>query len=117
MRDWKAAVRARLGLLAVDGAREAEILDELAQHVAQHHAELVADGVPDEEALRAALEPLSDRRRIARDIARADIPRDGLDTTWIVSSNPPVTALHLEWALRRQGQATSASGPATPTRR
>jgi putative ABC transport system permease protein len=75
MRDWKAVVRARLGPLAVDGAREAEILDELAQHVAQHHAELVASGASDEEALAAALAPLSNPARIALEIVRADRPR------------------------------------------
>src|SRR5262245_59500942 len=75
MRDWKAIVRARVGPLAVDGGRESEILDELAQHVAQHHAELVADGAPDDQALSAALAPLADRARLAREIARADRPR------------------------------------------
>ena len=46
MQNWKALVRARLAPLAVDPAREADIVDELAQHVAEHYAELVASGVP-----------------------------------------------------------------------
>src|SRR5216110_1067747 len=75
MPDWKALVRARLGPVPVDPAREADIVDELAQHAAQHHAELVASGVSDADAVRLALAPLDDRDRVAADIARADRPR------------------------------------------
>jgi putative ABC transport system permease protein len=75
MRDWKAIVRAHLGQLPLDAARSADIVDELAQHVAEHHAELVASGSSDGEALAAALGPLGDRERVAAEIARADRPR------------------------------------------
>src|ERR1051325_10853856 len=70
--DFTALVRARLGALRVDAARAGDIEDELAQHVAQHYAELVASGMDDAEALSRALAPLHDRERIALDIARAD---------------------------------------------
>ena len=75
MPDFKALVRARLAPLRVDPAREADIVSELAQHVAEHHAELVASGVPDDQAIATALAPLDDRDRVAADIARADRPR------------------------------------------
>src|SRR2546428_2981992 len=75
MRDWKSLVRSKLAPLPLDSAREADIVDELAQHAAQHHAELVASGVPDADAVRLALAPLEDRDRVAADIARADRPR------------------------------------------
>src|SRR5712691_2398640 len=75
-RDWKALVRARLGSLPLDPARVEDVLDELAQHVAQHHAELVASGCADEEALAEALAPLRNRHRLAAEIARADRPRE-----------------------------------------
>ena len=42
MPDWKSLVRARLGRLPVDPARESDIVDELAQHVSDHHKDLVA---------------------------------------------------------------------------
>jgi putative ABC transport system permease protein len=74
MHDWKALIRARLGVLNVDPARECDIVDELAQHVAEHHAELVAGGMTDPDAVAAALAPLADRRT-AVEIARADRPR------------------------------------------
>src|SRR5437868_12386109 len=70
--DFKTLVRARLGALRLDAARAGDIEDELAQHVAQHHAELVAAGVDDAEALGRALAPLQDWQRVAHDIARAD---------------------------------------------
>src|SRR5262245_53167817 len=75
MPDWKSLVRARIGPLPVDPAREADIVDELAQHAAEHYAELMAGGMTDAEAVRTALEPLNDPRRVAADIARADRPR------------------------------------------
>ena len=50
MRDWKALVRARVGPLSLDGARDADIVAELAQHAADHFAELVANGIDDREA-------------------------------------------------------------------
>ena len=75
MPDWTALVGARLGPLPLDPARAADVVDELAQHVAQHYAELTASGVADAEALQRALAPLDDPGRIAAEIARADRPR------------------------------------------
>ena len=83
MRDWKCLVRDRLGPLPVDGGRAVDIVDELAQHVAEHHAELVASGVDDTTALQRALAPLAERAAV--EIARADRPRP-------VSLAPPATA-------------------------
>src|SRR5262249_17763931 len=71
--DWKALVRSRLGALPVDPSREIDIVDELAQHVAQHYAELSASGVAEERARALALAPLAERA--AAEIARADRPR------------------------------------------
>ena len=51
MPDWRALVRARLGALPLDPARAADIVDELAQHVAQEFEELVASGIPEAEVI------------------------------------------------------------------
>jgi predicted permease len=75
MPEWKALVRARLGAIPLDPARAADIVDELAQHVAQHYADLRSAGHDEDAAIREALEPLDDPARIAADIARADRPR------------------------------------------
>jgi putative ABC transport system permease protein len=75
MPDWKSLVRARLGDLPLDPARASDVVDELAQHVAQHYADLTASGVDEAAAVREALAPLDDPARIAAEIARADRPR------------------------------------------
>jgi putative ABC transport system permease protein len=75
MHDWKALVRERLDPLRVDPARAGDIVDELAQHVADDYAELIASGVPEAEAVKRALAPLADRAHVAEDIASADRPR------------------------------------------
>ena len=67
-----------LGTLPLDPARAADIVDELAQHVAQHYADLIASGVAPEPAVREALAPLDDPARLAIEIARADRPRPPL---------------------------------------
>jgi putative ABC transport system permease protein len=100
MHDWRVLVRLRLAELRVDPARAADIVDELAQHVAQHHADLVAAGVEDGEALRRALAPL-DRHNLARDITRADRRR-------AAAPEPPPTvatfAQHLARDVRYAGR-------------
>ena len=81
MHDWNTLVRSRLGSLPVDPAREADIVDELAQHVAEHHRDLVTSGMDDAAALASALAPLTGSpqggpsARVAAEIAKADRPR------------------------------------------
>jgi putative ABC transport system permease protein len=55
-RDFRAEVRARLGPLELPGQRELEIVEELANHLAARHADLVAAGLSDDEAFARALE-------------------------------------------------------------
>ena len=66
MPDWKALVRARVAPLSgLDPTRETDIVDELAQHVAEHYAELVAAGLSEGDAVEQALSPLDDPARVA----------------------------------------------------
>jgi putative ABC transport system permease protein len=55
MPDWAPHVRARLASLRLSPTREAEIVDELSQHLEDRHRELMAGGVSHEEATRLAL--------------------------------------------------------------
>src|SRR5262245_22066207 len=73
MHNWKKLVRDRLGPLPVDAPRATDIVDELAQHVAEHYKDLIADGIADRDAVERALAPLA--ARAAAEIARADRPR------------------------------------------
>jgi predicted permease len=60
MPDWKEEITKRLASLKLAQAREAEIVEEVAQHLEDHYQELRAGGTTEEEARRMALEELSD---------------------------------------------------------
>src|SRR6267142_160493 len=75
MHDWKSLVRKRLAPLPLDPAREADIVDELAQHASEHYADLISAGMSAREAVAEALAPLDDPERVAAEIASADRPR------------------------------------------
>lgn len=66
MPDWKPEIGRRLAPLKLAPAREAEIVDELSQHVEDRFQELLADGLAEAEARRLALEELRDEDMLAR---------------------------------------------------
>lgn len=78
MTDWKPILRSSLPPLSVDPAREAEIVDELAQHLTDTEAAAVAAGATACEAADAARAELPDAQQMARDIAQADRMRPAL---------------------------------------
>ena len=55
MPDFAADIRARLAGLQLSPTREAEIVDELSQHLDDRYRELIAGGASPEEATRLAL--------------------------------------------------------------
>src|ERR1700761_3301743 len=55
MPDWKAEIALRLPSLKLDPTREAEIVEELAQHLEDRYHELVSGGATPEEARRDLL--------------------------------------------------------------
>lgn len=55
MPQWKEEIRRRLESLPLAPEREAEIVEELAQHLDDRHAELCAGGATEAEAHRALL--------------------------------------------------------------
>jgi len=58
MPDWSNEIRERLAGLKVDPAREQSIVEEIAQHLDDRYAELLAQGSAPETALRSALDEL-----------------------------------------------------------
>ncbi len=66
MSDWSHALHARLAELRLTPAREAEIVEELSQHLDDRYAELRAAGSSDADARRLALEELSEAGGLAR---------------------------------------------------
>jgi putative ABC transport system permease protein len=73
--QWRDHVRDRLSEITGDAARDEEIIEELAQHLAQRYDEARAAGAPHDEALAAAVGELRERARIAHLIREADRPR------------------------------------------
>ena len=56
MPDWSARLRSRLAALRLHPAREAEIVEELSQHLDQRFAELRARGATEADAQRLAVD-------------------------------------------------------------
>jgi len=60
MPDWNQAIRERLRGLQLEGCREAEIVEELSQHLEDRYAEMVAGGAAEDRAFRSVMEELQD---------------------------------------------------------
>ena len=71
MPDWNRIVRERLNDLKLGGAGEAEIIDEMAQHLDDRYRELLASGTPEADAERLAIEPLNTSPSLAQTLRRA----------------------------------------------
>src|SRR5262245_42824349 len=65
---WKQEIRERLANLKLDPAREAEIVEELSQHLEDRYAESLASGATPEEAHRAALAELRDSESLQQEL-------------------------------------------------
>lgn len=69
--DWHRFVRAQLGDITGDAARDADIVEELAQHMGTRFDELLGDGVTEQEALDRLATELKGTD-LGRAIRRAD---------------------------------------------
>jgi hypothetical protein len=72
MPDWKAEVRKRLSGLRLAPARENAIVEELAQHLDESYAELLACGTSEAEAQRQVLTDLNEDDLLARELLRVE---------------------------------------------
>ncbi len=72
MPDWKEEIARRLRSLKLPPAREAEIVEEVAQHLEDRYQELVAGGATEDAARRVALEELCDESLLARGLRRVE---------------------------------------------
>ncbi|HET7607324.1 MAG TPA: ABC transporter permease [Gammaproteobacteria bacterium] len=69
MHDWQSEVRARLAALRLKPEREADIVDEIAQHLAERYREATQAGASREDATRAALAEFQAGNALAQRIA------------------------------------------------
>jgi putative ABC transport system permease protein len=77
MPEWIEHLRPRLALLRLSPTREAEIIEELSQHLDQRYEELRAGGATDGAARRLALEELREPEALAqhmRSLRQAHVP-------------------------------------------
>jgi len=72
MPDWKPEIRRRLAGLQLEPAREAAIVEELAQYLEDCYAELLAGGATEAEAERQTRSELSGSELLARELRRAE---------------------------------------------
>ena len=74
MPEWKPEIRRRLANLKLDPAREAAIVEELAQHLDDYYEELLANGSTQAEAERKTLADVSGSELLARELRRVERP-------------------------------------------
>ena len=74
MPDWRQEVKSRLLGLRLDPTREAEIVEELTQHIQDRYEEFVRGGATADEARRAALLELAESDVLAQGLRRVEGP-------------------------------------------
>jgi len=72
MPEWKPEILRRLAPLNLAPTREAEIADELSQHLEDRYQELLASGQSEDAALRTALDELKGEDLLARGLKRVE---------------------------------------------
>src|SRR5882672_863530 len=72
MPEWKPDISARLASLKLEPTREAEIVEELAQHLDDRYEALRVAGASDADAYRTAFAELNDGTLLARELRRVE---------------------------------------------
>jgi putative ABC transport system permease protein len=72
MPDWKCEIRQRLAGVKLEPTRKAAIVEELAQYLDDHYADLLAGGVTEAEAYRQTVTELSGSELLAHELRRAE---------------------------------------------
>jgi predicted permease len=72
MPEWKCEILCRLAPLNLDPTREAEIVDEISQHLEDRYQELLASGQPEDAAFCTSLDELKDENLLARGLKRVE---------------------------------------------
>ena len=72
MPDWKPEIRVRLRGLRLTATREAEIVEELSQHLDDRYESLLSDGSSADEAHRAVVLELTEGELLANELSRVE---------------------------------------------
>src|SRR5262245_39049885 len=70
--DWREEISQQLASIKLEPTREAEIIEELAQHLEDRYAELLASGATAREASRVVLLELSESEMLQRELRRVE---------------------------------------------
>jgi putative ABC transport system permease protein len=74
MPEWKEEIRGRLSRSGLAPEREAEIVEELSQHLEDRYEQSLASGATEDEARRAALLELKEGDLLAQELRRVERP-------------------------------------------
>src|SRR5580698_4303385 len=80
MHDWKPEILRRIAPLKLSPEREAEIVEEIEQHLDDRYKDLLNEGISPDAAFRAALDELKDEDLLARNLqpVESDLYREPL---------------------------------------
>ena len=74
MQGWKQEIQKQLAAAKLEPPREAEIVEELAQHMESLYEELLADGATPDQARRAILEEFAENDLLVAELQRVESP-------------------------------------------
>src|SRR5262245_19502680 len=109
MPEWKQEIRERLASLKLEPPREAEIVEELSQHLEDRYAESMASGATPDEAYRAALAELSEGESLQRELRQ--IETQVSQEPVVLGSNRRINMLGGVWQDLRYGARMLAKTP------
>lgn len=109
MPDWKREINQQLAGLSLPPAREAEIVEEVAQHLEDRYRELLAGGATEAEARRVALGEISEQNLLAKEVERVE-PR-GPNASLVLGAGGRQNLLAGLWQDARYGLRMLAKNP------
>ncbi len=89
MPDWRDEVRRRLAASGLDPATEADVSEELAQHLDDRYRELRAEGLTGDDARGVVLRELDANELLGRDVR--DLKARGTSSNTLEPIEPPRT--------------------------
>src|SRR5262245_14645570 len=109
MPEWKEEIRQRLESLKLEPAREAEIVEELSQHLDDRYAELLSGGATPTEAERLTQAELRESELLAQELRR--VGREGAQEPIVLGANRRSNMISDLWQDRRHGARTLRKQP------
>src|SRR6185436_15552236 len=101
MPEWKPEITRRLADLKLEPAREAEIVEELSQHMEDRYAELLAGGAAEADAARRTLAELSESEIFERELRRVE--RQIMPEPIVIGANRRINIIADLWQDLRFG--------------